>query len=199
MRYNKYGGYNSGTTQQGKPSAEGMYRTRINRKETPAHVAWHHMLARCYGDCYKNDRPNYQKCEVIEEWMDFQVYAKWFYANWVEGYQVDKDILSNGLLYSPDTCVFVPNKINMLFRTIPSRDLPLGVRLDPRENLSKRYIVTACNEWVGRFETVEIAVENSIKARNEMAKKLAKEYKNSISEKCYNALMNYDFGIHYEH
>ena len=59
-------------------------------------------------------------CSVYEGWHNFQNFAKWYEDNYYEieeeQMHLDKDILVKGnKVYSPDTCVFVPETINGLF------------------------------------------------------------------------------------
>lgn len=111
---------------------EGEYHKTINRKNTKTYVHWLGMLQRCYSDDEKN--PTYIDCEVCEEWHNFQNFAKWYEDNYyeIEGEEMclDKDILCKGnKIYSPQTCVFVPKRINSLFTTSSSKkvDYPIGV------------------------------------------------------------------------
>lgn len=81
---------------------------------------WRHMLERCYSPYYQKRKPTYHNCFVFMEWCTFQNFAEWFDENYyeVEGETMclDKDILISGnKLYQPDRCIFVPNKINVLF------------------------------------------------------------------------------------
>jgi len=70
------------------------------------------MLARCYG----GGHPTYLDCEVDERWWNYQVFAAWFYDNYVEGFHLDKDLLVEGnRIYSPETCLFVTPQLNTLF------------------------------------------------------------------------------------
>lgn len=74
---------------------------------------WSAMLKRCYSNL--QDYKSYVDCVVCEKWHNFQNFAKWCESRYVEGYQLDKDLKAfnfNGKLYSPDTCTFLPPKIN---------------------------------------------------------------------------------------
>ena len=78
------------------------------------------MLTRCYSDKYKKKKPTYEDCKVYEELLNFQNFAKWDSENYyeIEGETMclDKDILvKHNKIYSPETCVYVPNTINVLF------------------------------------------------------------------------------------
>lgn len=60
-----------------------------------------------------------------------QILKKWFNQHYVEGFEIDKDLLSNKnkKLYSPETCVFLPREINRFLckTTNKKSQLPLGV------------------------------------------------------------------------
>lgn len=99
---------------------EGKYDINENGKHTKCYNTWHDMFRRCYDEKCHEKRPTYKDCEVDEEWHNFQNFAKWYYENYyeIEGekMQLDKDILHKGnKIYSPETCIFVPQTINLLF------------------------------------------------------------------------------------
>jgi hypothetical protein len=101
---------------------EGEYKSRENGSKTRAYSMWYSMIRRCYS--YRNEtgkgESSYYNCEVCEEWHNFQNFAKWFNENYYEVHgelmTLDKDILvHNNKIYSPQTCLIVPNSINCLF------------------------------------------------------------------------------------
>ena len=106
--------YNIGRLGQGK------YKSKFNKKQTIQYQYWFDMMKRCYSKDYHKRFPTYKGCTVCEEWLNYQNFGKWFDDNF---YQIeneimclDKDILHKGnKIYSPDTCVFVPQRINTLF------------------------------------------------------------------------------------
>ena len=65
-----------------------------------AYQVWKSMLCRCYSEYSKTASPSYAGCEVAEEWKIFSNFKSWFDANYVEGWEIDKDILGSGKLYS---------------------------------------------------------------------------------------------------
>lgn len=96
---------------------EGIYTTTKNER---AYGVWGDMLRRCYSDDI-NYKKAYKDCSVCKEWHNFQNFAEWYYENYyeVEGDVVclDKDIRRKGnKIYSPKACIFVPNRINNLFK-----------------------------------------------------------------------------------
>lgn len=75
----------------------------------PCYYQWLSMLNRVYG--------GYQKCYnssfVCDEWHKFSNFYCWWKDNYVEGFDLDKDLLSDGFSsYSPETCCYLPNWVN---------------------------------------------------------------------------------------
>ena len=99
---------------------EGEYKPYINHKPTRAYVHWYQMLRRCFSVKYQDKKPTYIGCQVCDEWLNFQNFAQWYEENYYEVNEeemhLDKDILVKGnKIYSPNTCIFAPKKINDLF------------------------------------------------------------------------------------
>lgn len=73
---------------------------------------WHSMIKRCYNPNDKSYKYYGAKgVYVCDEWLLFSNYLKWFLDNYVEGFQIDKD-LSNSNCYSPNTCIFISQEDN---------------------------------------------------------------------------------------
>lgn len=97
-------------------------------RNDPAYKRWTYILRRCYANS-SVDNATYANTTVCSEWKYFSNFKHWFEQNFVEGYEIDKDILSDSLsIYSPTTCVFVPKWLNK-FAIIPNSEecLPIGV------------------------------------------------------------------------
>lgn len=96
----------------------------------PYYSRWYHILRRCYDKKFHNYNPCYSECEVVDEWKTFSNFKSWMERQDWEGKELDKDFLFPGnKLYGPETCVFVPHKINS-FLTIgraKNSKYPLGV------------------------------------------------------------------------
>jgi hypothetical protein len=113
---------------------EGNYKSTENGKHTPQYTTWINMMKRCYDEKEIKRYPKYKECTVAEEWYNFQIFAQWYDDNYyeIEGETMclDKDILHKGnKIYSPETCIFVPNRINLLFtkRDAKRGNFPIGV------------------------------------------------------------------------
>lgn len=131
-------------------------------KASEAYTRWNSMMKRCY-DSSSKEYPRYGGVgvTVCDEWKCFQNYAEYFYENWQEGLQLDKDILDvNNRVYSPDKCKFVPVYINnlLIHQKNVSNGLPVGVyclKKGPRmvNELKKPYTVEWKKKSLGTFST----------------------------------------------
>ncbi len=152
---------------------------------------WNSMFTRCYGERYK--RPTYVDCYVTEEWHNFQVFAEWFENNYKEGYHLDKDLLvKNNRIYSPKTCVFVPQVINNLLTIrVNLRGIyPIGVSKNGDKFLAQ------INMWgkpidLELSDTPEEAFIVYKTAKEQYIKEVAEEWKGRIDIRAYEAMHNY--------
>lgn len=167
-----------------------------------AYHVWRDMLSRCYDENCCNYK-NYSDCEVCEEWFNFQNFVNWYNVNFYqvpgECVQLDKDILYKGnRIYSPETCVFVPSSINVLFthKPIKQNNLPIGCNY----NHGKIQVTCRTNykqTIIGRFELDDInGAFNAYKEfKEKYIKQIAEEYYYIIPDRLYHALMNYEIEI----
>ena len=86
------------------------------------YITWRSMICRCYSNEY-HGRESYKKCEVCEEWKTLSNFVRDIseihnYDLWVNdrSYQLDKDIIGDGHIYSLSTCLFVTKKENVGYR-----------------------------------------------------------------------------------
>ena len=78
----------------------------------PFYARWRAMLGRCYSKQFLEKHPTYRDCLVCEEWLTFSNFKSWMESQTWVGLVLDKDLLGSGDLYSPSTCVFVPEYVN---------------------------------------------------------------------------------------
>lgn len=181
---------------------EGKYKTRENNKKTKAYIVWSDLLRRCYCIEYKNI--TYKDCRVCNEWHNFQNFAEWFYKNYYDidsqCMALDKDILCKGnKIYSPNTCVFVPQRINNLFTKRQNRrgNNKIGVHEHKRD---KVYEVN-CNDcngkqiYLGRYLNENEAFNSYKEYKEKIIKEVADKYKDKIPNKLYEALYKYEVEI----
>lgn len=172
----------------------GKYKTGTNTKHTEEYQNWTCMIRRCY-DVKLKERYSayYGGCIVCDEWHNFQTFAEWWNAHiyrvGTERMHLDKDILFNGnRLYSPETCLIVPQRINMMFMKKPNKyNLPNGILPMANGRYSARY----GGNHIGNFDTLELAVQAHDIEKKKALKELAKEYKEEIPNKLYKALIDW--------
>lgn len=175
----------------------------LSESHTQAYIIWHQMIQRCYSQKFQKARPLYKECSVCDEWLVFSRFKEWFDKNYQKGYCLDKDILSGKLnkTYSPDTCCFIPYRINSLIVRNNARrgDLPIGiskikgtsryeVHLSKNGNTSHR---------IGCFRTIAEAFSAYKTAKEAYIKEVAQEYydRGEITKRIYAALMRYEVEI----
>jgi len=165
----------------------GIYNNYQHRK---CYNAWAGMMDRCYG----NRQPTYSGCYVDDEWFNFQNFAKWFYENYRDGYDLDKDILFKGnKVYSKKTCCFVPRQINMILvypynlKGKSSR----GVTFNGQKYIAK-ITINNVQEIIGYYSSDEEAHKAYLKAKYERIHEIANIYRFRITKPCYDALMKYE-------
>ena len=101
----------------------GEYKCKTNGRITPHYQVWKDLIKRCYYKYYLDINPTYIGVTVCEEWHNFQNFAGWFEDNYKEGFELDKDLLVKGnKIYSPETCCFVPQEINLIFMSNRKKD-----------------------------------------------------------------------------
>lgn len=86
-----------------------------HKANDPAYDLWYAVMQRCYNPKRYNNftGKSYDDVTVCKEWHNYQNFADFYVNNYVEGYQLDKDILKPGCkVYSPDTCMFVSRSVN---------------------------------------------------------------------------------------
>jgi len=169
-------------------TGEGKYKAWENRKLTKAYILWHGMLRRAYDDKFHESRPTYKDVEVSEEWHNFQNFAKWFEDNYVEGWHLDKDLLSEGKkVYSSETCIFIPAELN-LFLTNNKLTNNSGFTGVSYHKKAKKWRADINNGkgnrlHLGRYNTKEEAGKAYDKKRAEYAKEWQNKMQGILPEK----------------
>ena len=175
---------------------EGEYKVRENGKLNKYYDIWHSMLQRCYDLKLQEKYSTYKGCKVEEYLLNFQHMGKWIEENYYkvpgERMHLDKDILCKGnKIYSRDTCIFVPERINTLFvkRDMSRGNSPIGVT--PRE--SGNYQVQ-CNNgygkyiYLGTYPNKEEAFRVYKQYKEKVIKEVIDSYEGKIPEPFYSRL-----------
>jgi len=173
---------------------EGKYLSKINDIVTPIYAAWRNMLKRCYDESDRYLHPAYENCVVDKEWHNFQTFAAWYEGNFyqvgTERMHIDKDILlKDNKIYSPETCIFVPQSINMVFmnkhRDVDS-DLPNGIN-----RCVGGYRSMYNTKSLGVSKTLEEAIEKYNIEKRIHIKRLVEEYGDELPPRIRNILLNW--------
>lgn len=166
------------------------------KTNTKTYMSWKNMLDRCYGKQNRDLHPAYFDISTVcNEWLNFQTFADWYEEREYKcdgRLHLDKDILYPGnKVYSPDNCILVPQRINMLFVNKPNnRGLPNGIK-----KCVRGYSAKYNHEELGSYLTLEEAYSVYVKKKKEDIIKIANEYKNIIPDYVYEALIQYEFNI----
>lgn len=174
--------------------------------EPVAYRKWRTMLSRCYSKNYQANQPTYIGCSVCEDWLLYSNFKKWHDEHYVEGYELDKDLLfRKNKIYSPNTCCYVPKEINTLLLSCRGArgDTPIGVhrkvggRGVKYHAAMSNYINGRRVSYLGSFDTPEEAFSVYKSAKEKRIKEVAQNYysKGLITKRVYDALMNYKIDI----
>lgn len=162
----------------------GPHKVSVSNKNTREYLTWFRMMRRCY-DVSSTEYPAYggKGVYVDPQWYNFQEFAEW--CQWQvefknEDWQLDKDILkvSETKYYSPETCCFVPRKLNNLFRTKP----PKGYNSRMQVYYKSEYITT-CKTPEEANMVYRTLWLNDVKA-------ISLEFKGSLSNRLLEYLQN---------
>ena len=175
---------------------EGKYKTKENGKHTNEYNIYSHMIKRCYDPKLHEKESTYKGCTAENDWLNFQNMAEWIENNYYEvpGEQMhlDKDILCKGnKVYSRETCIFVPERINNLFtkRDNARGDSPIGTT----PNSSGTYRAYCHNGYgklihLGTYSTKEEAFKVYKNYKEKIIKEVIDSYKGKIPEPFYSKL-----------
>lgn len=156
---------------------------------------WISMIKRCYSDKLQRRSPTYIGCAVCQEWLCLSNFKEWYEHNGIDGYALDKDILVKGnRIYSPDTCCFVPNEINILMCEKSNRKYAKGISCFRKGRYLSSICIYSKKVHLGCFKTELEAFFAYKNAKEKYVKELAEKYfkEGKITERVYNALMKYE-------
>lgn len=176
----------------------GNTKTKENGINKKSYSVWSSMIHRCYDEKYLKNKPTYRDKYVCDEWLCFENFEKWFNENYYEIENevmcLDKDILVKGnKVYSPNTCIFVPNSINILVVTQNRSDKLLGVHKTKSNTYNAIYgDGSGNNVYLGAFNNEEDAFLAYKNGKEKFIKKTADKYKDKIPKKLYDTLYNWE-------
>lgn len=168
------------------------------------HRHWRHLIERTHGDV--PDR--YEDATLDEGWYNLQAFLEWStkqigFSGIEDGgryWCIDKDILVEGnKRYSGDTCVFVPNEVNVFFSKKEIGNTGhLGVNyIKPKTEGSKEGYIARCHyngerQYLGYFDTPQEAYCAYKVAKIKAAKELAIKWEGKVDDRVIEALLNFE-------
>ena len=178
----------------------------VNDRRYPVYVAgkpikeydvWRQVLVRCYDPKYQKKRPSYVGCLVSENFKNFSFFYEWAQKQigfGQEDYHLDKDLLIKGnKLYSEDTCLFLPSRLNTLLLASKAvrGSLPIGVCAHNGKFLAQ-CLRKPASHHVGVFDTPELAFLAYKEAKEAYIKSETQKWQARIDPRAYAALMAYE-------
>ena len=173
------------------------YPASIGGKDTKEYILWNNLLKRCYCSKTQEERPTYKGCSVSEKFKSYSDFYEWCLTQigfGQEDYHLDKDLLIKGnKLYSEDTCLFLPSRLNTLLLASKAvrGSLPIGVCAHNGKFLAQ-CLRKPASHHVGVFDTPELAFLAYKEAKETYIKLQAEKWKDQIDVRAYEALMRYE-------
>lgn len=165
----------------GVNDANYLTQPRVNGKQLrcPIYSRWTLMLSRCYCPIIQKRYPTYKGCTVCPEWLMFSGFKGWMIQQDWQGNHLDKDLLIQGnKVYSPETCLFVNQSINLLLNSNKSRrgKYPIGASFSKRsKRILSSVVLKGSAVRLGLFDTPEEASDAYKIAKYEIIRKVAEE------------------------
>lgn len=163
-----------------------------------SYAVWKSMLGRCY-DPNNKDHIVYDGCRVCNEWLYYSNFKKWYDANYVDGYDLDKDIIERGnKIYCPEKCRFIPHEINsLLINCKRNRGIyPVGVS-KVEDGFKSSIRMYGEYRSLGVFNSSDLAFKAYKTTKESYIKAVATAYYNQgmIGQDIYQSLINWTIEI----
>jgi hypothetical protein len=152
------------------------------------YAKWQNMLLRQTPKEWKR-KPTYTGVKVCEEWRSFMAFRAWMVTQDFVGKELDKDLLGDGKVYSPETCVFVTQAVNKFTTDSGAArgEWPIGVcKVGYRFRAQIR--VNGKVTYLGLFDCPNEAHQTWRKAKQELGLKLIEQ---QVCIKAATGLWNY--------
>lgn len=165
---------------------------RLNGRnmQTRAFSIWQSIRQRTReGGVYQTKWRAYRGVTMSNEWSEsFQSFANWYTSQigYEEGWDVDKDALSNKREYSAATCILLPREVNNLFS---SRNLVFNIRLVRYQSGESKYCAKGNIYFISR----EKAVDYCLGMRMSRISELEQKYKDMIPALIFTKLRQIDY------
>jgi len=144
---------------------------------------WHDLIKRSYSTKFKAKFTTYKDVSIHQDWLDFRIFKKWYKANYIPGWQLDKDLLVPGNKhYSPKTCVYLPQDLNKAIMSVQVDPIRKDLGVTKRKD---KYVssIKANGEvkHLGTFDTEEEAHKTYMVKKIEQLESITKLHKKALS------------------
>ncbi|WP_222862644.1 AP2/ERF family transcription factor [Aeromonas sobria] len=163
----------------GANDADYLTKPRVDGKQVtcPAYEAWSHVISRAYSKKFHAKCPTYIGVTVCTAWSSFMEFRGWWIKNHVDGWQLDKDLLGDSKIYSPESCIYIPSWLNSFNtdRKALRGKWPIGVRLHKKLNKFEsrcRNPMTRNSIYLGLFDSPADAHQAWIECKTNLAVEL---------------------------
>lgn len=181
----------------------GKYKSKVGNAHSKSYQAWIDMLRRCYDE----KRPFYFRyggsgVTVCEEWKTYQNFAEWYENNYIEDYAMDKDLIDyKSKTYSPETCTFIPTKVNSLFTggfktIVPKKGEGYIVQLQKGEKCSNG---NKRQSYFGKYACREQALDVYFTEKMKHINEVVKDCLDSINHLVLDNILNREWVEEYVH
>lgn len=159
---------------------------------------WNGIMERCSWSSKRKNLSSYLQCKVSDKFKSFDYFCRWseLQYGYSSGFSLDKDLLSiGGKVYSENTCVFIPQEINIIIaKTGSSKNsgMPTGVNINKTGTIYARCRVDKKYKHLGSFNCIEDAANAYKIAKKKEIVKLAEKWKDQIDPRAYQALLDYE-------
>ena len=148
-----------------------------------------------------NNSKAYRFVRLHESFSTLDKFVAWcikqvgyeYYVNDTDNWHLDKDILGdeNDKMYSANSCVLVPNELNLMAQTKKRNKYGKGVQYQPiKKNPYRAYInIDGKSVGLGYYGTAEEANAEYVKARQAQVNVLKERYKGMVDDRVWDGLM----------
>lgn len=169
----------------------------------PIYRAWANMLTRVthkdnkYSyDYEENFGKSYFDVSVCNEWLLFSNFHRWYSSQDYEGKNLDKDLLGDGTIYSPETCCLIPHILNVSLTTrrVRVKGVVKGHLVGVSQHKNKFYYTVNFNSKKYAYGSCDTEIEAHQmwqKYKSQLLRELSKSLLDSgeISEQIHDAIM----------
>lgn len=117
--------------------------------------SWNCYLKWCSMWYRVNNMTAYSDVSICDEWVHYSNFKTWWSENYIEGYQIDKDLLSpdGNRQYGPNTCCFLPGHLNTTLSGMNYTDRLTGVSLNKSGTYSATLKSCGKYKYLGSYKT----------------------------------------------